>query len=579
MADITGTAFNPHNAASITDPPQKDSSRHSPIAPLAPLEFLQSQRRGSITDPSLHAALANPTFKSSANHHRQHPELSAASSGSSSASHDLHQSSSMIDPRPSSPYVFGDATSHISESSTQLRKLLRSPSLEHPDAQPNSSLAESSKAQRRNGSRSQGLLNPNSNSDSDRNEQRNGDRRNSRENQQFNYNMRRHSIAAGQDLHIQSIPSPSHGTKRKMSGDRNGFAPIGEEIDPQLVGPGVPSVMEVDPDAPAPKRRGSAIDSRGLAQLSINERPGGPWWSSGKRDSASSILSGTSPLGNYGAAVSGDNRLPGGMASFAWPTNPQPVEPSGGPALHNPGDPNIGVARTFDPAMPMTMMPPGFTPDRRMSVPSALPSVQTRVLRSRSRPPSRQKQNGASGTTVATTSQDEAASASSSSTKHGKESTTPYSRSPELRVSHKLAERKRRREMKDLFDELRDQLPADRGMKASKWEILSKGKYSIDFVTQLKQSHQDMIREIEMLRHELDVVRQGIAPFPGAPPPHAVVYAQGPPVPGQFPPPGVLQHPPLTRPSSSQNAFPPGAGPPGAPPQNSAVDRVEAPRP
>ena len=153
-------------------------------------------------------------------------------------------------------------------------------------------------------------------------------------------------------------------------------------------------------------------------------------------------------------------------------------------------------------------------------------------------------------------------------------------------ASHKLAERKRRKEMKDLFDELRDQLPQDRGMKASKWEILSKGLWTarsfdsfvdrhfsqiaIDFIAHMKQSHADMSREIEMLRHEVESFRQGMPFHPGAPP-HPVLYGQHvvPTFPGMHQPPPpphpaappVPGHPPVSDGESVQPSFPSGEGP------------------
>lgn len=104
-----------------------------------------------------------------------------------------------------------------------------------------------------------------------------------------------------------------------------------------------------------------------------------------------------------------------------------------------------------------------------------------------------------------------------------KKKETPYSRSPELRISHKLAERKRRKEMKDLFDELRDSLPVEKNMKTSKWEILSKGKNSknsqrffvtnffyvaVEYISLLKQRDYDMEVEITGLRREIDMIKR-----------------------------------------------------------------------
>lgn len=115
------------------------------------------------------------------------------------------------------------------------------------------------------------------------------------------------------------------------------------------------------------------------------------------------------------------------------------------------------------------------------------------------------------------------------------DATSPYSRTPALRASHKLAERKRRTEMKYLFDGLRNQIPASHGSKASKWEILSKAS---DYIKSLESSNvqgrqaqeqlsiadQELLRirrENDSLRHENHRLFQEMEHYRNAPPPAA----------------------------------------------------------
>lgn len=139
---------------------------------------------------------------------------------------------------------------------------------------------------------------------------------------------------------------------------------------------------------------------------------------------------------------------------------------------------------------------------------------------------------------------------------------SPYSRSPELRVSHKLAERKRRKEMAELFDDLRESLPGEKGVKSSKFEILTK---AVEFIGQLKTFNRDLQNDNQNLRHHLNLPQ-------AQPPTHEMRSNQQPtPHPLQPAPQQYVDH---SRPSSAQPQQQQQQQPPTQPQQH-----VGSPRP
>ncbi|KKA26314.1 hypothetical protein TD95_001750 [Thielaviopsis punctulata] len=156
--------------------------------------------------------------------------------------------------------------------------------------------------------------------------------------------------------------------------------------------------------------------------------------------------------------------------------------------------------------------------------------------------------------------------------------TQPYSRTPELRQSHKLAERKRRTEMKELFEQLREIMPQERGAKASKWEILTKAISEIkrlnDTIRNMSIHYNSAVNEIENHRREIHSLRMENAELRAKINSHSMGHpnppsSHGPPHPSSVPPP----------PSSHYGGSDYGSSRPELPPLRSISNQLPPPGP
>ncbi|KAK9451630.1 uncharacterized protein V1518DRAFT_409091 [Limtongia smithiae] len=86
----------------------------------------------------------------------------------------------------------------------------------------------------------------------------------------------------------------------------------------------------------------------------------------------------------------------------------------------------------------------------------------------------------------------------------------PYSRSPELRQTHKIAERRRRRDMTLLYEDLKNIMPEEKGVKSSKHEILTR---AINVIKYYMKNQDELHAEVNDLREQLKLEPKKFAPM------------------------------------------------------------------